>query len=296
MLIEGAVGDAYAIAWEFAPFQKGANDLETYHQNPKYPEFPAAHYSDDTMRSIANCAIVLGDRARWFDPNAYAEQYQRIHAADGRLGWSKGFQAYLESSRDMRPQEFVRNLRRRATNGALMGVAPLGYLPDERDIRLATAAQVMSTHSGAAISSAQVVSLSSHYLINDKGPIRDLPAYLEAEVDWADKEERTRILCQNGGAMPRASMPAWTIAAGAVFILTDEGFSGLADRLRWIVDLATRSEVDADSLAAVTMALCSCSREISQDLPMKLVDGLESDEVRSNLRAIDASLRRFSGT
>ena len=295
MLIETAIGDAYAIAWEFAPGQRGANDLATYHQNPKYPEFPAGHYSDDTMRSLANAEVVLGPEAGWFDPASYVDQYQKAHAADPRLGWSKGFQAYLDQHRDSTPRQFMLNLRRRATNGALMGVAPLGYLPDENTIRLATAAQVMATHSGAAISSAQTIALSAHYLLNRKGPIADLPGYLEHTVDWADRDEKARILCQHGAAMPQARMPAWTIAAGAVFILTDTGFTGLADRLSWIVDLAKTYDCDADSLAAVTMALCSCSTEIVQDLPDALMAGLETPAKRAEIASVEDALRQFSG-
>lgn len=88
MLMEQAIGDAYAIGWEFAPHQRGANDLATYYQNPNYPEFPAAHYSDDTMRALANANVVLGDPSGWYDPCAYAAQYQRARTVpmDGLAG------------------------------------------------------------------------------------------------------------------------------------------------------------------------------------------------------------------
>lgn len=294
MLIETAIGDAYAIAWEFAPGQRGANDLATYHANPNYPEFPAGHFSDDTLRSLANAEVVLGPESGWYDPAAYVEEYQKAHTADPRLGWSKGFQAYLDEHRDSSPRTFMLKLRRRATNGALMGVAPLGYLPDETAVRMATAAQVIATHSGAAIAPAQVVSLSAHYLIHRKGTRADLRAYLEREVDWADRDEMARIIGANA-VMPRAQMPAWTIAAGAFFILADPGFTGLADRLSWIVDLAKTYDCDADSLAAVTMALCSCAGDVAQNLPQALMTGLETPAKRAEISSVEEALQRFAG-
>lgn len=294
MLIETAIGDAYAIAWEFAPGQRGANDLATYHANPNYPEFPAGHYSDDTMRSLANAEVVLGPESGWFDPTAYIEQYQKAHAADPRLGWSKGFQLYLDDHRDSTAKTFMVNLRRRATNGALMGVAPLGYLPDENTVRMATAAQVIATHSGAAIAPAQVVSLSAHYLIHRKGPRDGLRSYLEREVDWADREETARIIGPTA-VIPRARMPAWTIATGAFFLLTDPNFKGLSDRLSWIVNLAKTYDCDADSLAAVTMALCSCAEDIAQDLPDVLMKGLETPAKRAEIASVEEALQRFAG-
>lgn len=176
-----------------------------------------------------------------------------------------------------------------------MGVAVLGFLPDERTIRAAAAAQTLSTHSGAAISSAQTIALAAHYVLRGKGPLADLVPYLEAEVDWADKEECRRIVSPTA-TIPVPAMPAWTIAANAVFLLTSDTFSGLADRLHWIVERAKTTNSDADSIAAVTMALCSCSDEIVQDLPAVLKDGLETHAARSILEDVDRALHKFAGT
>lgn len=295
MLLECAVGDGYAIAWEFAPWQKGANDLATFHPNPNYPEFPAGSYSDDTMRSLANASVVLGDPDRWFDPLAYVEAYQAEYARDRRRGWSRGFQAYLEANVDSSPSGFMRGLRRRATNGAVMGVAPLGFLPDESTVRMACVAQCVSTHHGSTSSSAQAVALAAHYLLFDKGPKHAIEDYLEHEVDWQSKEEATRILCRHGSPMPIAAMPAWTIAAGAIFVLTDGEFKGLSDRLHWIVEQARTSKADADSLAAVAMSIASCGQTIDKDLPEVLTLNVDSADGRTRLKAVDEALVAFAG-
>lgn len=295
MLLEQGVGDAYGIAWEFCHGQKGPNDLTAFHQNPNYPEFPAGHYSDDTMRALANAEVVLGDPSRWFDPLAYVERYQDAHRADPRQGWSRGFQAYLKANTDATPTAFMKGLRRRATNGAVMGAVPLGFLPDEDSVRMACVAQTISTHHGSASSSAQTVALAAHYLLFDKGPSSEVLSYLESEVDWSSKSEAATILLGPGSTCPRAEMPAWTIAAGAMFMLTDRDFTGLADRLRWIAGLGQNSRADTDSLAAVTMAICSCDRTIANDLPAELVDQLEDEAGRERLRDVDARLRGFAG-
>jgi len=294
MLFESAIGDAYGLGWEFADgptAQHADNDLSAFRVNPRYPEYPAGRYTDDTLRSIANARVVLDPRAEWFDPAAYARSYQRIHAEDGRQGWSRGFQEQLEKHRDASPMQFMLGLRRRATNGAVMGVAPLGFLPDENAVRLAATAQCISTHSGAAASSAQAVALAAHYLLHDKGPMHGLEDYLEREVDWASRDECARILCKGSAAVPVPAMPAWTIAAGAIFILTDGLFTGMADRLKFAIERGG----DTDSLGAVTMALCSCTPSIPDDLPSSLADAIEDDAGRAMLRELDRRLNAFAG-
>jgi len=294
MLFECAVGDAYGLGWEFAGGptpQHGANDLSGYRINPRYPEYPVGRYTDDTLRALANASVVLGERSGWYDPTSYARAYQRIHASDGRPGWSRSFQAYLEAKRDSSPLQFMLGLRRRATNGAVMGVAPLGFLPHEDFVRMATTAQCVSTHSGATVSSAQAVALTAHYLLYDKGPIDQIEDYLDKEVDWADRDEFTRILCRHGSPAPIPGMPAWTIAAGAIFTLTDRLFTGMADRLKFSIERGG----DTDSLGAVTMALCSCAKSIPNDLPSSLVDHVEDEAGRAMLRDVDRQLREFAG-
>lgn len=290
MLIQLAIGDAYALGWEFAPEQKAANNLTAYCQNPKHLELKPGRYSDDTMRAIANASVVLSGPVRWFDPAAYVEAYQWAYSADPRPGWSHSFEAHLKAHCDSSPVTFMKVLRRRATNGAVMGVAPLGYLPDEASVRLATNMQCIATHHGAACSSAQAIALAAHYLIAHKGSRSDLLEYLREEVDWESPEEASRILGP-GTVVPRADMPAWTIAAGALFVLTDDTFTGLADRLAWIVEQGRLGPADTDSLGAVTMALASCAQDIADDLPQSLVEGLEDAQKRHEIVSLDKRLR-----
>ncbi|MFZ3482110.1 ADP-ribosylglycohydrolase family protein [Sphingomonas sp. 3-13AW] len=294
MILHTAIGDAYGLGWEFADgpsAQHAANDLSAFRVNPRYPEYPAGRYTDDTLRTLANSAVVLGSPSGWYDPAAYAAAYQRIHALDGRKGWSRGFQAHLDAHRESSPLQFMLALRRRATNGAVMGVAPLGFLPNEDIVRMAATAQCVSTHSGAAASSAQTVALAAHYLIYDKGPIDQLADYLEQEVDWASEDECNRTLCKRWSPVPVPAMPAWTIAAGAVFIVASTTFTGMADRLQF----AIKRGGDTDSLGAVTMALCSCAKAIPDDLPSSLTDHIEDEDGRAMLRSVDLQLRAFAG-
>lgn len=295
MLIETGVGDAYGLAWEFTRAQTAPNDLSGYHRHPVRSEIPAGRYSDDTMRAIANARVVLRGPDHWYRPAAYASEYQQIHGEDPRQGWSRGFQAYLEQHRDSTPERFMAGLRRRATNGAVMGVAPLGFLPDENAVRLAATCQCISTHSAGAESSAQAIALAAHYLLFDKGPKHALAEYLAAEVDWNSPEERRRILTENGTALPRPEMPAWTIAADAIAIVSDR--TSLSKMLVECVELGRDMPKggDTDSLAAVVMAVASCSNSVSNDLPAVLIDGLEDERGRAALRGLDARLVAFAG-
>ena len=110
-------------------------------------------------------------------------------------------------------------------------------------------------------------------------------------MDWTDKDEMRRILTQGTAALPVPGMPAWTIAAGAIFIFTDTGFTGMADRMQFAISRGG----DTDSLGAVTMALCSCSRNIPNDLPTELVDHVEDEAGREMLRRMDERLQEFAG-
>lgn len=291
MLLEMAIADAYAVAWEFTDDQIAANDLAEYHQHPKYAELRPGMYTDDTQRAIANARVVLLGEPACLDPAAYALAYTTIFREDPREGWSRRFQQYLRDNAATGPARFMKGIRRRATNGSLMGVAPLGYLPDEDAVRLATAMQVISTHSGTAIPYAQMISLSCHFLLRG-GARRDLAAHLAEAVEWpgADEcgnDEREAMLHKMRHDPPTARMPARTIAPAALWAVTH--LDSLADIIRWAVDHGK----DTDSLAATAVAIASCAGDVDHTLPAALVDGLEDDARRSMLRAYDEELGRL---
>lgn len=289
MLIEMAVADAFAVAWEFTDEQTATMDLTGYHQHPKYAELKPGMYTDDTQRAIANAQVVLLGEQACYDPAAYALAYVRSFREDPREGWSRRFQDYLRQNAERSPDVFMKGIRRRATNGSLMGVAPLGFLPDENAVRLATAMQVISTHSGTAIPYAQMISLSCHFLLRG-GARRDLADHLAEAVEWPTEDEcgsdeRAAMLHKIRTKPPIARMPARTIAPAAVWAAMN--MDSLADIIRWAVDHGK----DTDSLAATAVAIASCAHDIDLRLPAALLDGLETPEARDRLTGYDEALR-----
>lgn len=282
MLTETAVGDAYGAAFEFTRTPAIANNLSTYGPHPKDggPLLPAGSYTDDTLRSIANAEVVLA--GEWDDPRAYAAAYQREHARDDRPGWSRGFKAMLEVNANARPQDFMRALRRRATNGCVMGAAPLGHLPTPDDVRLAATMQTVSTHAGAATPYVQIVALAAHHLLHG-GTTRTVIDCSIDQVEWeSTRQAQAFRRCIQEPPVPE--MAAATIAAGALWALT--AFEGMAEALAWTCSRGG----DCDSLGAVTMALASVASDMRADLPDTLLDNVDTPANRRRLSEIDRRL------
>jgi ADP-ribosylglycohydrolase len=287
MFIEMAVGDAYGAAFEFTKTPAIPNDLSRYGSHPK-GELPEAAFTDDTLRAVANARVLLsGDEDDAYRAEAYAQAYLDAHALDHRKGWSTRFQQILEQHRGRHGMDLMRTLRRSPTNGCLMGVAPLGFLPTIDQVRLAATVQTVSTHAGSAVPYAQVVAIAAHHLLHGGTTLTVLDHVVE-EVEWADARDASRFRALVSDEPPVPAMPAHTIAAGALWALTH--FDSCGEALRWTCSRAG----DTDSLGAVTMALAACAADMVQDLPDHLLQGVDTEENRTMLHALDADLaRRF---
>lgn len=79
-------------------------------------------------------------------------------------------------------------------------------------------------------------------------------------------------------------MPARSIAAGALWAVTN--IQTLPEIITW----AVQSGGDTDSLAAVAVAIASCSKEIDQKLPAALENALETEKQRTMLRRLNTAL------
>lgn len=235
MLLEMAVGDAFGIGFEFVkPEDMPLDiDLDRYTQNPRYPECRAGFYTDDTHRALSNARVILEK-----DPTSirsYVETYLEDFENDSRKGFSKGYQAFLEEGHTV--GSFMNNIRRdRATNGAIMGVLPLGYLPTTGEVKAAAAAQVLATHSHEAIPYAQDLALRAHRLIYGGGMV---------EAEWP--KGRGFRTAHHG----RVSMEAHDTWAAAITI-----FKSHRSYSKMLRDVVTRGG-DTDSVAAIVMGLAS---------------------------------------
>lgn len=288
MLLNMAVADAYAIPFEFIDKSEypGPNDLKTYHKHPKYHELKLGQYTDDTQRSIANFEVLMQDD--YFNALAYADSYVGVFKRDPREGYSRGYQDLLNgiiNRADRGPdnqydygagREFLRTCRRsKNSNGAVMGAAIIGILKDIEEVKLAATIQACTTHLPHTAVHAQIVALAAHYTVYDLGSKNEIQSWVmqhlednafisqEAIVRWIgyadDSESPTKIFASN--------ISAFVISA----IKRHDTMSGI---LREAVDRGG----DTDSAAAAAIAVASHCKEIENDLPAELYEGLENGQ------------------
>lgn len=252
MLVEMAVGDAYGIGFEFVDRENwpGANDLSQMYQHPTYHELLPGMYTDDTQRAIANAEVVLA--GSYLDVRAYAEAYVNAYQRDPREGYSRRYQEYLKTHPDAK--SFLLDLDRSAiSNGSLMGVAPLGFIKDIREVKLASMIQALVTHSPETAIHAQIVALTVHYFVQGIGPKEHLIEFLKNN---SDVREWDYITNKTSKTSIHAKSVVNTMLTG---ILKHDRLTSL---LQWSVDL----EGDTDSAAATCMAVGAVMEEMTNDL------------------------------
>lgn len=269
MLAEMAVADAYAIAWEFTDKQTGENNLQHFYQHPTYAALKPGQYTDDTQRAIANVEVMLtGNPMDLFTPISYACHYVDAYKRDRRDGYSRGFQALLDSVDD--GAALLMNVRRnKNSNGSVMGVAPLGYISDVASVKLAAGIQALTTHNSNTIVDAQIVALAVHYLVHEIGDRSNMGDFIMEHVDWLDGAMDRKVWLgelseYSMDALKPTTIKARSISAYAVHqVLTGQSLSQ-------IIKDAVRRGGDTDSAAACSVAIASCCPEIVNDIPVQL--------------------------
>ncbi|MFP2925733.1 ADP-ribosylglycohydrolase family protein [Pyxidicoccus sp. 3LG] len=292
MLLATAVADAYAIPFEFVqnPRAHGlVNDLQTYQQHPRFDDLKPSQYTDDTLRSIATALVVINnDGPSVFDPTAYVTALQQVVSQDHRKGWSKRFQQYLEANLEASPVDFMRGLSRKAaSNGAIMGCLPLGYLSNPVDVRLAATVQAITTHSVDTAVYAQMMALSAHFFIHN--PSEDsarLMSFLLEEVEGGVLDELT---IDSSLRPAPVDMSAKSTALAVLWLLSR------SDSLSGILHEAVELGGDTDSVAALAVGIASCTKAYRHDLPEKLVNELDHGRGKQYLLSLDRKLREAGG-
>jgi ADP-ribosylglycohydrolase len=282
MLYEMAIADAYAIPFEFVKHTGDRpNDLRTYHRHPKYHELITGQYTDDTQRSLANADVILGRDP--YSPFSYAQSYVETFKSDPREGYSRGYQSFIKSVNSA--DEFLSKIRSdRESNGAVMGAAVLGFLPEAWQVKLAAKVQTITTHHPSAAVHAQVVALAAHWLLKGANKA-DLHQIVMLQADWNnDKDEyhrwKSMLDDKLGTSMKASSISAYAISACMRH-----------DRMSDIIREAVDRGGDTDSAAATAIAIASCTDQIEKDLPQELVDGIENGLYgRDYLKQVDAQL------
>lgn len=274
MLLEMAIGDAYGIGFEFCK-TNSPNDLARFYQHPKYANLIPGQYTDDTQRALANTMVIT--RKDYLNAFDFAQAYVEEYKASPRDGYSRGFQALIESV-DTGAELLEKVEPTGLTNGSIMGVAPIGYLENISYVKRSAIIQATVTHSWETAPWAQMVALMAHYFLYDIGPKADLIKFLMSEVSFPSDFNPSYIntpyllspILIRDSIFTKCDMTAKNTALHIVKAILDH--DNLADMLKYCIDVGG----DTDSLAASAMAIGSSSREIENNLPQHLYDALEN--------------------
>jgi ADP-ribosylglycohydrolase len=126
------------------------------------------------------------------------------------------------------------------------------------------------------IAAASAAALMTHYFLYGLGPVSHLGSFLEKHVPIRCWSEPWRGKVKSKGWMSvQAAITAVMQNTSLSLLLKDcIGFTG-----------------DVDTVAAIALAAASCSEEYDNDLPPRLISGLENGSYgRDYLIALDAQL------
>jgi len=265
LLLRIAQGDACGMATEFIPLpehraaKEAAMRLDSYVQHPVFGEVRAGHYTDDTQMSVAVAEVLLST-----DPPTtprFAEAFVHCFKRDPRKGYAPRFQVLLESVRS--GAELTATIRAESDkNGAAMRSVPLGVLPTPEQVRTITAMQARITHdTDGGVASAIAVALMSHYALWMDAPLRDLRAWLKAQMPEAALSDAWSGDPVDGSAL------GWKTAMAVLTLV--ESQSSLLDIARTAIDWGG----DTDSVVAIAWGIAST--RMREPLPRFFEDDLE---------------------
>lgn len=291
MLVEAAIGDSFGAGVEARSDEKVQTHIRemVYRQHQKWTEMTPGWYTDDTQMAIALSEFLLSGKPitmlNWAD--AVVETFQR----DPRPGYAQGFYAILQQTISGNNLLGVVQPHSRK-NGGAMRAFPLGLLKDASLVIDRAMFQASLTHATMdGMLAAAASALMTHYFYHDIGKKRDLPHWLEDQLGvrqghWLTVKTHTtfratiwegRVGFDNGKDTIAAVVSALTTGGSMTGILKEVvGFGG-----------------DTDTTATIAMAAASFSKEVAQDLPKSLYDGLEDGPYGLRyLERLDMTLRR----
>jgi ADP-ribosyl-[dinitrogen reductase] hydrolase len=258
MLLELAIGDAYGAGFEYANEMIVDNNLSRYVPHPRHRLIPGS-YTDDTQMSIAIAQVIIS-QAPW-TPEVLAQSFVTAFKRDIREGYARNFYRFLLEIQD--GKEFLSKIRPDSDkSGAAMRAAPIGIYPTPEKVIEAATIQAAITHNTPnGINAAVAAALMSHYFIYQLGPKRKLGQFLEGYVlsgEWSKPWQG------------EVKFKGWmSVRAAITAVMRNDSMSEL------LQDCIAFTG-DVDTVAAIALAAGSCSQEISQDIPIHLVTGLEN--------------------
>jgi len=280
VLLELAIGDAYGAAFEYVHVGhiRRFNTLQGYARHPRHALEPGV-YTDDTQMSIAVAETLLA--APPWTPQDFADHFVGAFKRDPRAGYARGFQKFLEGTRD--GNTFLRDIRPDSDkSGAAMRACPCGLLESvERVIEVATLQARLTHDTPGGIHAAVAAALAAHFFAHRLGTPDELTTFLCQHVPGAWDSEWT------GEVGPKGSM---SVRAAVTAIRRNRS---MKDLLRSCVDFGG----DVDTVGTIALACASLSEDYRQDLPEPLVLGLENGQYgRDFLLDLNRKLHARFGT
>ncbi|MDK2595517.1 ADP-ribosylglycohydrolase family protein [Pseudoalteromonas obscura] len=275
MLLEIAIGDAYGAGFEFASKEKvtNFNNLTAYHEHGL--GIAPGHYTDDTQMSIALAELIVSSES--WTKESITRKFVECFKRDKRLGYSKGFYAFLESIESA--DEFLAKIKPNSTaNGAAMRSVPIGLFPNIDDVLNKAKLQACVTHNTPiGINSSQAVALASHYFYYQLGPKQQVANFVQShtDIEWDVNWSKEVACC--GHQTVNALLTVLINARSYAEILTQSvAFGG-----------------DVDTVAACALGIASLSEDYANDLPAFLFAELENKQYgRDYLIQLSSQLKR----
>lgn len=268
MLLEIAVGDAFGACYEWTDkwiINKYLKELRyiTLEENPSL--IKPGNYTDDTQMTLAIAEYMLENKDVDWDHYGIADKFVECFHRDPRRGYAPGFYLFLLENKT--GINFLKNIHPTSTrSGAAMRAAPLGLLP-LKQLKSSSLIQSSLTHNtsegcGSALCAAAMV----HYFRYDLGPKSELLNWLDKlyPMPWLPIHPEQLKKYEH---IPVEGWPCVTAAIDAIM-----RSSSLTEVLINGVSFAG----DTDTICAIAMGPASLSKEIKQDLPQNLIDGLEN--------------------
>lgn len=290
MLVEIAIGDAMGAGFEFAKPERLAqlkNDLSTYYPHNLPGHLPAGSYTDDTQMSIGITEYLL--ETNHFGPDTLplelANKWVEVYKRDPRNGYSRRFQVILDQVQS--GQELLDKLVNKSDKcGAAMRSCPIGYLPKVYGVLTFSRMQAQVTHDTPdAIASSQAIALATHHFLYNDGKKKDLIDFLVLGSGSSRIFNNEKDLWPVGQRCTSDAIPCVKAAISAVM-----RNDSLSECLKECIDYTG----DVDSIAAMAMGIGSCCKEIENDLPQHLYEGLENGPYGLDyLRSLDEKLERL---
>jgi len=187
MLVELAIGDAYAAAFEFVDWALTRDHrLGDYARHPRHEREPG-RYTDDTQMSIAVAELIVSGAP--FTRENLADAFVQAFQRDRRGGYARGFYEFLNGVED--GADFLARIRPSSDkNGGAMRAVPVGVFASVAEVIDRSALQARLTHDTTEGATAAVaVSLMAHFFLYRLGARHELPAFLSSHAPgppWAE--------------------------------------------------------------------------------------------------------------